>query len=405
MDRRNIIKGLTNYLMSLALALVVALYLSGRIGWFLIAAFICAPIVSLALTAAFVSRIYASIDGGGMTVSKGDSAELAITLSNGFILPSPPVCIKLFTGDGAAADEPNITCTVMPMSEEIIPVKYLARISGPHKVGVESIVIRDYFGLISFKLRNIDTEELHTRLDIIPDIADVPFTASLFRRAEEISAMADDSEDTVSDTVHMFGGFPGYDSREYVPGDPLKRINWKQSAKKGSLLVRLDDETPAQSINIVLDGVFEENIDPVLFHTSDKLLGNSLDELRELAGQWAVEQSLGMVRAFVRRNYSVTYYYMGEHGWQSLGVADENELTQVQTDLASMRFSPEMRFTRYPADEISNSKGGVSVFFTPFCNAALYEELTADSDGTQRPLIAAAVTDGSADGFETGGAA
>ena len=56
-----------------------------------------------------------------------------------------------------------------------------------------------------------------------------------------------------------FGGFPGYDNREYVPGDPLKRINWKQSAKRNKLLVRLDDEMAARAIHVVLDSVFEKH--------------------------------------------------------------------------------------------------------------------------------------------------
>ena len=408
MNKREIFRGITNYLMSVALALIFALYLSGRVGWFLMAAFLTAPIISLVLTALFRSRIYLSIEGGAMTVSKGDSAELDIIISNGFFLPSPPLQLEIFDSDGAKAECSKYTCYVMPMTEEPVTASYHARICGPHAIGVKSIVIRDYFGIFTFKLKNIDMDELRTDLNIMPEIADIPFTSRIFRQASELSAMADDSEDTVSSTNVTFGGFPGYDSREYVPGDPLKRINWKQSAKKGTLLVRLDDEATASSISVVLDGVYEEATDPKLFHSSDKLLGNSLDELKELAGQWAMENSLGMVRAFVRHNYSVTYFYMGNDGWQSANIADENELTQIQTNLAASSYMKQAKFPRFPSDEISGLKGSVSVFFTPYCSNELYAQLSeymgSKGKGEISSVLCAAVTDTAAalDMEETG---
>ncbi|MBQ5329895.1 MAG: DUF58 domain-containing protein [Oscillospiraceae bacterium] len=396
MDKRTVFRGISNYLLSVGLALVFALYLSGRIGWFFIAAFICAPLISVLLTLLFVNRIYLSAECDSATVSKGDEARVRITLSNGMFLPSPPVSLQLCSSGGAVSSDPRLTCWLMPLSDESVNAVYSARICGPHVVGAESVTVSDYFGIFTFRIKSADVKELQLPLNIIPDIADVPFTDRVFKRASEISAASDDSEDTISTPLHMFGGFPGYDSREYAPGDPLKRINWKQSARKGTLLVRLDDETPAQSIAVVLDGVFEENTDPMLFHSSDKLMGGSVEELKELAKQWAVENSLGMVRAFVRRNYSVTYIYMGEHGWQSTGINDESEITPVQTDLASLVFKPSTGVQRFPEDELNSLKGSVCIYYTPYATAKLHELVTSmgsDVKGGMSTLICAAVTE------------
>lgn len=400
MDKKNIFMGLFNYLMSVGLALVFALYLSGRIGWFFIAAFLCAPVISLVMTLLFIRNVYVETVRDTATVSKGDTSTVQVVLSNGFFLPSPPVCVEMCSSGGAKAAEAKFTCWVPPLSQESFNAEYSAVICGPHTVGVESVIIRDYFGIFSFKPKNIDLGELRSDLNILPDIADIPFTDKIFRRASDISAFSDDSEDTISDSTHRFGGFPGYDFREYIPGDPLKRISWKQSAKKGTLLVRLDDETPAQSIIIILDSVYEPNVQNQLFHSSDKLLGNSIEELKELAGQWAAESSLGLARAFVRRNYSVTYICPGEHGWETAGINDESELAEVQTELASMRYFDSQRYSRFPVEEIGSLKTGVCVFYTPYCNAALADEiaLSGTEAGLSEPVIAAAVSEGLTNG-------
>ncbi|MBO7395493.1 MAG: DUF58 domain-containing protein [Ruminococcus sp.] len=46
---------------------------------------------------------------------------------------------------------------------------------------------------------------------------------------------------------------PGYEHREYVHGDPLKRVNWKLSSKKDKLMVRLDEAVASVQPMIVLD--------------------------------------------------------------------------------------------------------------------------------------------------------
>ncbi|MCI7499520.1 MAG: hypothetical protein MSA82_08940, partial [Oscillospiraceae bacterium] len=57
-----LIGGLINYLAAVALAVIFALYLSGRVGWFLVTAFVAAPIISVLMTLIFVRRIYVSCD-------------------------------------------------------------------------------------------------------------------------------------------------------------------------------------------------------------------------------------------------------------------------------------------------------------------------------------------------------
>ena len=52
----------------------------------------------------------------------------------------------------------------------------------------------------------------------------------------------DDNEEETNETALSPTGQPGYDHREYYPGDPIKRINWKMSSKKDVYMIRLDEK-------------------------------------------------------------------------------------------------------------------------------------------------------------------
>ena len=138
----------------------------------------------------------------------------------------------------------------------MVKITYEARISGPSVVGVEQIRVTDYLGLMSFKIKKSDDTTNRKMVKVIPDIAEISVKDDRILKIMQLSMNADDSDDTVESSMHMLGGFPGYENREYVPGDPLKRINWKQSAKRDKLLVRLDDEMASRSATVLLDSVF-----------------------------------------------------------------------------------------------------------------------------------------------------
>lgn len=374
---KQVFSGVVNYLAAVAIALVIALYMSGRIGWFLIAAFICAPVISFVMTLVFKNAVTASWEISSSVMSKGDSCELIIKLENSFFLPTPPITVELFDDPRAVCSSKRWSVSLMPFSEEEICGVYTARICGPCEIGVSRISMTDYFGRFTFRLSRIDTNKLMSEIAVIPDISEISERDAVVSRTEALTAMADDSEDTVESTQYNFGGFPGYDSREYVPGDPLKRINWKQSAKKGTLLVRLDDEVSCASVSVVLDSVFRtKNIFlPALLNSERFILNNEKDVLCA-ASQAAIEDALGIVRVFLRKNYSVTFFMHGENGWQSYSAADESILTEMRTDLASYRFSEDTSDERFPEELLSEQKGSVSVFCTPYLDKELYELLS-----------------------------
>lgn len=392
-----------NYLAAVGLALVFALYLSGRVGWFIFAAFISAPIISLLLTLPFLSRIYADTETSAAVLSKGDDCEMTVTVGSGCFLPSPPIIVEMFDSPSARSSEKRFTVSLLPYSEDSFSVDYRARICGASEIGVRSVKVTDYFGIFSFDIKSVKTDELKAKLAVIPDIAEVPHSDENMKRASELSAEADDSEDTTESTLMTFGGFPGYDSRDYVPGDPLKRINWKQSAKRGRLLVRMDDEAVCSSIAVVLDSVFfHKEIVGSAFALTDYFMGCTDEELVPLAAQYAVESALGYVKAFLDLKYSITFMFMGENGWEIYNTADESDLTQMRTDLSSYSFACERGKVRFPEAELSEQKGSVSIFCTPYADRELYSQISEFLDssggkGALRTVLFAGASDPSID--------
>ncbi len=76
--------------------------------------------------------------------------------------------------------------------------------------------------------------------------------------------------------------------RRYEPGDSLKRINWKVSAKQGELYVRMGEQSRGIDYLIVIDmnesiyrqdeeGVLEENLISLALSVSRQLLENNLE--------------------------------------------------------------------------------------------------------------------------------
>ncbi|MCM1577685.1 MAG: DUF58 domain-containing protein [Ruminococcus sp.] len=408
---KRIFGGVVNYLAAVGLALVFALFLSGRVGWFLVLAFLCAPVLSLLLTVIFRDRIYVRVECGTSALCKGDECEAVVTVINGCFLPTPPVMIEAAGDARTVCGEKSFSLSVMPFSSESFGIKYRAKICGVSAVGIKDIRLTDYFGLMNFGIKGIDESELMREIAIIPDIAEIKPNDGVIRQAMEMSALADDSEDTAESPITGFGGFPGYDSREYIPGDPLKRINWKQSAKRRKLLVRLDDETACSSVSVVLDSVFvrDKSIIPALMG-NDELDTAAEGEIFPLAEQYAAERALGAAQVFLRQNYSVTFYMMGSGGWQSYTASDESDLTALRTDLSSYVFSETRDIPRFPAAELTEGKGSVSVCCTPYFDSELYGLLKEYSGeggkgSLQTAVMAAAVCDEAknGDGVTKGG--
>ena len=178
-----------------------------------------------------------------------------------------------------------------------------------------------------------------------------------------------------------------YESREYIPGDPLKRINWKQSAKRDKLLVRLDDEMASKSVTVLLDSVFIRygvNVDDESF--TDLLHSYSRDEILPKLAEDAVENALGIVRSLVFSNYSVQFYVRRDEGFECYSIDDDKDIENIRLSMADYSFMTDSSAGRFPSALSSNDISGI-IISTPCSYNNIYPYLEKVMDASKSSVF------------------
>jgi uncharacterized protein (DUF58 family) len=297
-----------------AVSVLVALYMSAPVGLTFLLIIVLGFALSFAATLAAKLTRAVTITAVSNTPAlyKGESAKFTVTVFNRTILPVPDLQVKLFTPDGGEL----LRFSVAGKREHSFTVEFTAEHWGQYKLGIESVKMGDFLGIFSL---NYPVELTPEIIAVFPNIAEIPADDEVFGGA--VGAMWDNpEEETTAQNSLTFSGFPGYNHREYVPGDPVKRINRKLSAKRGVLMLRLDDENEIRSAKIVLSPLSED----------DNLV-------REEA---ALEAVLGYAKAFVSLDMTADVYIFDEI-FTKHECKDEAAVKELQTYFAGYKFSRE----------------------------------------------------------------
>ncbi len=349
MKRVSLVKGIINYIFAMVFAIIFGLFLDANVGWFILLTLILAPLLSIFMAWLSGRLVQVSCEIQDVLLSKGDICTVKVSVHNKSIFPTPPLAILLTNEAGVRSAGKEILASILPRGRKSFEVEFQAKICGSSIIGVETVKVTDYLGLFAFEIKRQDYESMQRRVAVIPDIAEISARDDNLLRVMQSSLNMDDGEDTVESSAFNFGGFPGYDNREYVPGDPLKRINWKQSAKRNKLLVRLDDEMSARAVNVVLDSVFEkEQVD--MENVRKLFVYHNLEEEQILPkiAEDAIENALGMIQVLVRQNYAVNFYARMNGEFVLYEVLDEVDLEAVRLDMANYYFATGPDVERLP---------------------------------------------------------
>ncbi len=401
MKKRVIVKGIVNYIFAMIFAIIFGLFLDANVGWFILLALVLAPLMSVFFAWLSSRMIELSCEMSDSLLSKGDTCVMKVNVRNKSIFPTPPISVKLLNKDGVRCGNSELLVSALSRAAVTFDVAFKAKICGKSIVGVEMAQVTDYLGLFSFSVKNVDYSSLQKSVAVIPDIAEIGDRDDNIVKVMQTSLKMDDGDDTVESAAFNFGGFPGYDSREYVPGDPLKRINWKQSAKRGRLLVRLDDEMSSQSVNVVLDSVFNKN-DVDIYYVAPlyQYRDFDVDEIISAIAQAAVENALGIMQVLIRHSYKINFYAMSENQFVKYEIIDDVDLESVRLELANYSFYEEENVDRLPNTEPSFNER-VGIFSTPnsFGEAAAILERSGNNlYTTVYSAVGEAVKQGAADG-------
>jgi len=197
--------------------------------------------VSYALGRRKLAGIEVSRHGKSVMIA-GERGTVTLTVRNAGDLRQTFVAVRDRLPDGLESPEQGeVMVADLPPGEER-PLQYslLARRRGVYQVGPPTLLAADYLGLAQFSRRVGETAELlvYPRAIPVPDL----WPRSLRGRAPHKSRRR-----VVGPSSEFYG------LRDYVPGDDMRRVAWKASAKRGKLSVIETEHTETTDAVVVLD--------------------------------------------------------------------------------------------------------------------------------------------------------
>jgi len=347
-------------------AIVLAYFVSGSGGFFILFLLAIALIISLVTVIGTRSQIALSLSLSSKVVNKGEdfSARLDITKKHA-LQPTSFIEVTLAVTPNVASKDNVLTYKMIcsGLHGDSIDIPLNAVLCGGGEISVEKVVVSDYLGLLNLKMKRLPPK---CKVNILPRIPDTGSQTEVLRSVSERISF-DDSDEESDETSSTLTGVPGYEHREYVPGDPLKRVNWKLSSKKDQFMVRLDEKVTSSSQVFRLDLPKAEVPDFVSYRMMDII----------------IEGSLAMLGMLVKSGYESEYNYFIDGQWEMAEISDEGTLVLLQERLAGI--TPYPKENREPDHNI-NEKGKAMLCFTS-CTAEMSSELAELSDSFEGTLV------------------
>lgn len=318
-------KNFIGYIITLTIALVYFLFIDARAGSVFLAVLIISPIISIAMTLAVIKKIRISSESSATVLNKNNTVEFVTTFNKSGIFLSPFIVVKLYNSYNFSTKQKNdYEITLSSNKSEVITQTYISKVWGVGEIGIEQVSVTDFLGLKTFYLYRENGEKAYTKqFEICPDIPDYSQDNELLKMMSEEVAYSDNEE--TEDSNFSFSGLPGYEHRKYMPGDPLKKVNWKLSFKKNELLVRLDESSKLTKLNIVIDFMHSD------YYNYDKLTSLLCEEK-------IVQASLMLLQKIVKLDLECNVYYYLDDGWHCNTIKTISDIYPMQYAFCKLKF-------------------------------------------------------------------
>lgn len=273
------------YICAICIALIFMLYMDGTIGVMMLSFLLLMPLISAVMALLVRRKVRITLELPD-SVPKHQKITAVLRLEKDTILPLPFLRLRLTADAHFEPLNPDADPLPEKPSEETLgPLRYqieyrrwkklrqqqlqpfvlpiclsvgttrdaqyriplTARYCGSGILTADSAELTDYFGMFRFRMQTPQPASLL----IMPEIPELKANTELFRSVATAAAAAD--EETEATPNYSASAMPGYEHREYIPGDSLKRINWKLSTKRHHLMVRQDEPIALARLAVVMD--------------------------------------------------------------------------------------------------------------------------------------------------------
>lgn len=222
------------YVLFLIGTIVLVSFRGGNISWMLFYFALMLPFMALAYSL-YVYFRFRIVQEVARTVVKAQKVPYRLILANEDFLPFSNITLNYETervtilgeeGQDGGADSEKWSELYLPAREHIkVDTRMYCKYRGTYPVGVKSVSVTDFLGLFTITYPMKEQVRVTARPRIIP-----------LERLMAGMQKKDAKRNLFS--VQKLQELPDFELRRYYPGDPVKYIHWKNSAKAGELLVR-----------------------------------------------------------------------------------------------------------------------------------------------------------------------
>lgn len=246
------VRSIISYLGVLAVAVLFMLFLDGIGGAFFTAALVLAPILSLLLALSAKKSVSCTVRTDICSPDRGDEINITLTVVKKGFMPTSFVTARLYLPKNISTDRSDSYRFAFGFgpSTSVVTLRATAALWGRAVISVSELRADDLMGLFGVSIP-VGADGSQCAVSISPRLAGCNIRSDFMKQLTEATAF-DDSEETTSDT-NVSNGTPGYEHRKYIPGDSMRQINWKLSAKRDELLVRKPEGVKGAPQTLILD--------------------------------------------------------------------------------------------------------------------------------------------------------
>jgi len=244
---------------------------------------------------------------------------------------------------------------------------------GGFKLGPTRLISGDPFGLFR-KEKAISTEHSLIVLPMIYEISSFISPPGLLPGGQVIRRKALDI------TPHASG------VREYVPGDPMKRIHWPTTARRGQLIVKEFEQDPQAEVWLFLDAqstVHAEKPYEMPGLQSDGWIFNQRPEFKLAPStlEYAISTTASLAHYFILQRRAVGLVTAGHHYTVIPAERSERQESKILETLAFIEAESDLSISGLVAAQAGQlPQGSSAILVTP----TVYPELLATVDDLQR---------------------
>lgn len=247
-NKGNILKNIFGICFVWFLIFIFTFYIDGETGMILAYFALFSAVISYLTAYLARKRINISFSCDEY-VRKGDRLKVKITAGKTGKLPLSFVDLFIKTSEVLGGDEKHFKLSLCMKNSEEFEFDINALTGGNGRIYISGIFSSGFMGVVSYPAKT----EIHSEnIGVIPDIPEINSSNTLFRAVNDIVVTSDDEEQD-SPLAFSANSVAGYEHREYIQGDSLKRINWKLSSKRNKLMVRLDEASASVQPVVIID--------------------------------------------------------------------------------------------------------------------------------------------------------